>query len=1420
MFRSFLAIALIVFTNSVASAQATLWRDIDEKPMLAAAAARGSNVNANRTVVPQRYRTLELDRAALASALAAVPLEFSGPMEISSTEIELPLPNGGFGRFNVQESPVMEPKLAAKFPEIKTYVAQGIDDPGASARFDITPQGFHAMILSPRGQVFIDPYWRDSAQTYVAYAKRDFIADKPFSCLVRPNESKAKRKSATPTPERPTGANLRKYRLALACTGEYATAVCKPNAPTLNATLGAMITSVNRVNTVYERDFAIRLILIGNTDLLVYLNGSTDPYTNEDGETMLGQNQGNLNNVIGSTNYDIGHVFSTGGGGIAGLGVVCTSSKAQGVTGTSNPIGDPYDIDYVAHEMGHQFGGDHTFNSNVSNCGGGNRNAPTAYEVGSGITIMAYAGICGNTDLAPHSDDYFHTGSYTDIDNYTGSGSGAGCAVSVATGNTPPVLGALTSFTIPANTPFALTGSATDADGDTVTYDWEEYDVGTAQSTQNPSSSVTSGPIFRSFEPTLSPTRYFPSLTYILNNANVPPATITIDGNPYATGEVLPSVGRTMNFRLTARDNRAGGGGSNWASTTVTSVSTGAAFAVTSPNTAATFVGGSQQTVTWNVAGTTGNGINCANVKISLSTDGGYTFPTVLASSTPNNGSATVTLPQIATTQGRVKIEGVGNIFFDISDANFTITSANNAPILNVTGSISVSRGMPTPTVANVATVSDPNGDALSVSVSNLPYRAAVTPSISGNNIMLSALVDCRLTTTLSSRIYPITLTVTDSQGAMTSATVNLIVTPNASPTLGPYPNISVAPNSSATSTPAAAAADANGNLQAAPYTIAPTTLPGGGTISIDQNSGVVTVTTTPSSTLNSTTAVRVTAVDSCGATVVSSFNVSIVSTTPFPQAGNASAPSGEGCAPANGAVDPGETVTVNFPITNAGGGSTTNLIATLQNSGGVTPITTTQNYGAIASNGSATKPFQFTANGTCGSTITATLQLQDGATNYGTVSYAIRLGVPTASPVLFQNFDGVSAPALPAGWTATVASGTMAPWATSTTTPDSLPNSVFANTVTTPSDNRLTSPSIAIPSASPQLSFRHRWNLESGYDGGILEISINGGAFTEIVAAGGSFASGGYNGSISASDGSAIAGANAWTGSANSAYTTTLVNLPPTAAGQNVQFRWRLVCDQGVGGTTYVWRIDSISILSNPYVCSSCSTAPAITSAPPPSTAIVGSPYSYTFSATGVPAPTFSLTSGSLPPGLTLSAAGVLSGTPTSAGTGNFPNIAVTASNGNAPDAQQTFSLSVVTRADNYIASYGLSGADAGLLVDYDGDGLTNLMEYALQLNPTIPSRSGLPTVVLKEYAGTKYLSITFTRASVATDLSYIVQASGDLVNWSDLASSIAGGPMSGAGYISETGSAPTLTDEVRDTVPFDGNARQRFLRLKITSP
>jgi hypothetical protein len=309
-----------------------------------------------------------------------------------------------------------------------------------------------------------------------------------------------------------------------------------------------------------------------------------------------------------------------------------------------------------------KFGGNHTFNGNTGSCSG-NRNANTAYEPGSGTTIMAYAGICSPQDVANHSDAFFHTASFDEIVNYTTLSTGNNCPVTSATGNNAPVINSIgTNVSIPISTPFMLTGDATDPDGDTITYCWEEYDLGPAGA---PSTPTGNAPLFRSQAPLLSPTRIFPKINYIIGNT----------ANPL--GEKLPTYARSIKFRLTVRDNKAGGGGVTYGNTplTLTVVNTITPFLVTNPNVILTWPALSQQNVTWDVSGTDQAPISATNVNILLSTDGGYTYPITLASSVPNSGSYTVTLPNLTTTTARIMVKPVNNVFFDISNKNFTISS-------------------------------------------------------------------------------------------------------------------------------------------------------------------------------------------------------------------------------------------------------------------------------------------------------------------------------------------------------------------------------------------------------------------------------------------------------------------------------------------------------------------------------------------------------------------------------------------------------------------------------------------------------------------------------------------------------------------------------------------------------------------------
>ncbi|HRX85347.1 MAG TPA: M12 family metallo-peptidase, partial [Phycisphaerae bacterium] len=626
-------------------------------------------------VRPEAYAAFTLDRVALGDVLATAPLEATRAAREAPGEFMLPMPDGSFARFRFVEAPVMAPELAAKYPEIRTFLGQGIDDPDAVVRFDITPQGFHAQVLSPSGAIYVDPLNRGDNVAHASYYKRDLfpIAETP-RCTLLPNPDGNIAPQGGGDFLR-TAETLRTYRLANAATGEYT----QFHGGTVALGQAAIVTAINRVTGIYETELGIRMVLVANNDQLVYTNSSTDPYTNNDGGTMLGQNITNVNNVIGSSNYDIGHVFSTGGGGVAYLGVVCSSSKAGGVTGSGSPTGDAFWVDYVAHEMGHQFGANHSFNGVTGSCSGGNRNASTAYEPGSGSTIMAYAGICGGDDLQPHSDPYFHHDSFREIRNYV-TGSGNSCASGTATGNGDPTVNAGSNYTIPANTPFELTAAGNDPNSDPITYCWEERDLGPGQTLS--SGDNGSSPLFRSWNPTISPTRTFPRLSNLLNNTTAP-------------GERLPTTTRSMNFRCTVRDNRAGGGGVGYDDMTVSVTAGAGPFVVTSPNGGEVWSGTAN--VTWNVAGTTAAPVSAANVTILLSTDGGNTFPTVLAASTPNDGSETVTVPNAPTSLARVKVIGTGNIFFDVSNGNFTIEPPEGLAITIVGGApTSLAAGVPT----------------------------------------------------------------------------------------------------------------------------------------------------------------------------------------------------------------------------------------------------------------------------------------------------------------------------------------------------------------------------------------------------------------------------------------------------------------------------------------------------------------------------------------------------------------------------------------------------------------------------------------------------------------------------------------------------------------------------------------------------
>ncbi|GJM11435.1 MAG: hypothetical protein DHS20C11_37110 [Lysobacteraceae bacterium] len=695
----------------------------------------------------QHFRTLSLSLDAMVAHLSAAPPEKQWDLKLAPTDDELilglPMPDGDFAEFRVVESSIMEADLAAAFPQIKTFRGVSVDDPRTTVRLDHTPAGFHAMVSSPAGRVFIDPYRRGDTESYISYWAHDVNSGThSLACGVHDTIDNSANLASAQAARGGAAIMLRTYRTAVAATGEY-TAF---HGGTVELGQAAIVTAMNRVNEIYEQDVAIRMVLVGDNDSIVYTDAATDPYTNDNGSAMLGQNQSNLDTVIGSANYDIGHVFSTGGGGIASLGVPCINgSKARGVTGLGSPIGDPFWVDFVAHEMGHQWAGNHTFNGDDGSCAGGNRNGSTAYEPGSGSTIQAYAGICGSQNLQGNSDPYFHGISLDEIISYSRFGSGNGCAVQTATGNNPPVVDAGPDYTIPLQTPFELCGSATD--DDPLTFAWEQFDLGPAGA---PDSPVGNAPIFRSFNPEASPCRTFPRLPDLAS------------GEP-VIGEILPTYARTMNFRLTARDNLAGGGAVGDDATMVTVSDLAGPFRVTSPNDNVSWAEGSSQDVTWDVADTDLAPVSCPLVDITLSTDGGLTYPTVLAAGVANNGISTVALPAMSIEAARVQVRCSSSIFFDISDQDVSI----GVPLVDITSPADASTVSEGDEVTFAGTATDPEDGDLSAS---LAWVSSIDGSIGSGATFQS--------TTLSLGTHTITASVTDSDTNSASAEIMLSVEP------------------------------------------------------------------------------------------------------------------------------------------------------------------------------------------------------------------------------------------------------------------------------------------------------------------------------------------------------------------------------------------------------------------------------------------------------------------------------------------------------------------------------------------------------------------------------------------------------------------------------------------------------------------
>ncbi|GAB3871991.1 hypothetical protein GCM10028824_21850 [Hymenobacter segetis] len=588
-----------------------------------------------------------LDAAQLAARLARAPLETKPAAAVT---LELPYPDGTLHRFALTKVPVMAPALAARYPQIQTYAGHGLDEPTASVRLETSPAGLHAQVLGLTSALRIeaDP---GTANRYQSYP--DALPEFACQALAVPGRAHRPAGGTPPTPPTPYGTQLRVLRLALATTGEYyqSPALGKNDAV---ATMTSLVTLVSALNAVYERELAVRLELIANNNLLIYTDPAADPYTNSSPGTMIDESRASINTVIGSANYDLGHVLGYRAGGYSGVAyidVTCFDPYKGGGASTGSTAA--YMAAVTTHEIGHQLGSEHTFNGDQGNCSGGNRSPALAYEPGAGNTIMSYDSRCAPDNVGA-GINYFHAGSLSAIVP------SLSCGTFTATGNQPPSVSvpASNAYTIPLGTPFTLTGSGTDPNGDALAYSWEELDLGNASGLAGAAADVSGPPLFRSFAPVASPARTFPNLTSLL-------------ANTASLGEILPQVARTLNFRLTARDNHSGVAGAN----VTLAVASAGPFAVTAPSAALTAAGGSNYALTWSVLGTDQAPVSCPDVQVLFSTDGGLTFPTVLLASTPNDGTQTVQLPNVSTTKGRLKIQALNNVFFAINNANITLTA-------------------------------------------------------------------------------------------------------------------------------------------------------------------------------------------------------------------------------------------------------------------------------------------------------------------------------------------------------------------------------------------------------------------------------------------------------------------------------------------------------------------------------------------------------------------------------------------------------------------------------------------------------------------------------------------------------------------------------------------------------------------------
>lgn len=596
----------------------------------------------------------------VALLLAAATVKNSSASAVFSTEeirtafkhsqpvLKLPLPDGSIRTYLFAST-----ELLSSNPEvpIRTFTGSSVEDPNCLANVVLTPNSISAQIFSREGTHYLNSTLGKAGEILLTFDAGLARTQVDYQCLTDPGEPDLRAQGALEAQSSSFQNVLRRFRLAPAATAEFTQFFGSKEAALLE-----VVTAMSRADGIFQRELGISFQLVSGFEQMVFNDPPSDPYSiNEPTEKLLNEAQSAFDGFIGTANYDVGILLTRGTYGLAYFSSVCDPArKGSSCIGLPEPAGDAFHVNLVTHELAHQFGARHTFNSPMGLCAE-RRDGFTAYEPGAGSTIMSYSSLpCSDDSFQPRHDAYFHSESLKQILEFVNSAA-ASCAQTSPRDNTAPAVSTGPEHIIPAETPFALTATASDAENDAILYCWEQRDLGPARALSAPDDAT--GPLFRSFPPSNSSTRIFPRLETILSGED-------------SREERLPTTGRTMRFRVTARDSHEDGAVA-WSDTQIRVINTGAPFRITSHSSEQTLTGAT--TIQWEVAGTTAAPINASQVRITLSTNGGQSFPIILADSTANDGSEEVVLPEISSGDVRIKVAPTNNIFFDINGAALTI---------------------------------------------------------------------------------------------------------------------------------------------------------------------------------------------------------------------------------------------------------------------------------------------------------------------------------------------------------------------------------------------------------------------------------------------------------------------------------------------------------------------------------------------------------------------------------------------------------------------------------------------------------------------------------------------------------------------------------------------------------------------------